>query len=73
VQSEKPGSPDPPPTAPYSVGWRHNSLQTLGDSPGVSAGMPLASRPAGSRLLTAAKKNKSNVVAKLDRLFRSAC
>jgi DNA invertase Pin-like site-specific DNA recombinase len=39
---------------------------------GISAGKPLASRPAGSRLLAAAKKSKAVVVvAKLDRLFRS--
>jgi DNA invertase Pin-like site-specific DNA recombinase len=39
---------------------------------GISAGKPLASRPAGSKLLTAAKKGKAVVVvAKLDRLFRS--
>jgi site-specific DNA recombinase len=38
----------------------------------ISAGKPLASRPAGSRLLAAAKKGKAVVVvAKLDRLFRS--
>src|SRR5258708_22038367 len=38
----------------------------------ISAGKPLASRPAGNRLLAAAKKNKAVVVvAKLDRLFRS--
>jgi DNA invertase Pin-like site-specific DNA recombinase len=42
------------------------------EDPGISGGKPLASRPAGSRLLSVAKKNKSVVVvAKLDRLFRS--
>src|SRR5215831_6046296 len=42
------------------------------EDPGVSGGKPLASRPAGSRLLMAAKKSKAVVVvAKLDRLFRS--
>jgi DNA invertase Pin-like site-specific DNA recombinase len=42
------------------------------EDPGVSGGKPLASRPAGSRLLAAAKKTKAIVVvAKLDRLFRS--
>ena len=42
------------------------------EDPGVSAGKPLASRPAGSRLLAVAKKSKAVVVvAKLDRLFRS--
>src|SRR5215470_12786154 len=42
------------------------------EDPGVSAGKPLASRPAGSKLLTAAKKSKAVVVvAKLDRLFHS--
>ena len=39
---------------------------------GISAGKPLASRPAGSKLLAAAKKGKIVVVvAKLDRLFWS--
>jgi DNA invertase Pin-like site-specific DNA recombinase len=42
------------------------------EDPAISAGKPLASRPAGSRLLAAAKKSKAVVVvAKLDRLFRS--
>jgi DNA invertase Pin-like site-specific DNA recombinase len=42
------------------------------EDPGISSGKPLAIRPAGSRLLTAAKKTKAVVVvAKLDRLFRS--
>src|SRR5262245_49767947 len=42
------------------------------EDPGISAGKPLASRPAGSRLLATAKKSKAVVVvAKLDRLFRS--
>jgi len=42
------------------------------DDAGISAGKPLASRPAGSKLLAAAKKGKAVVVvAKLDRLFRS--
>src|SRR5260370_39156348 len=42
------------------------------EDPAISAGKPLASRPAGSRLLAAAKKGKVVVVvAKLDRLFRS--
>jgi DNA invertase Pin-like site-specific DNA recombinase len=42
------------------------------EDPGVSGGKPLAGRPAGSRLLAAAKKTKAVViVAKLDRLFRS--
>jgi len=40
--------------------------------PGISGGKPLASRPAGGQLLTAANKSKGLViVAKLDRLFRS--
>jgi len=40
--------------------------------PGISGGKPLASRPAGSKLLSAANKSKAFVVvAKLDRLFRS--
>src|SRR5262245_14794724 len=42
------------------------------EDPGISGGNPLASRPAGSKLLTAAKKGKALViVAKLDGLFRS--
>jgi DNA invertase Pin-like site-specific DNA recombinase len=42
------------------------------EDPGVGDGKPLACRPAGSRLLAAAKKGKAVVVvAKLDRLFRS--
>jgi hypothetical protein len=42
------------------------------EDPGVSGGKPLASRPAGSQLLAAAKKTQAVVVvAKLDRLFRS--
>jgi DNA invertase Pin-like site-specific DNA recombinase len=42
------------------------------EDPAVSGGKPLASRPAGSKLLAAAKKSKAIViVAKLDRLFRS--
>ena len=32
------------------------------EDPGISAGKPLASRPAGSRLLAAAKKSKAVVV-----------
>src|SRR5712692_3375468 len=47
-------------------------LADVFEDPGISAGKPLASRPAGSRLLAAAKKGKAVVVvAKLDRLFRS--
>src|SRR5216683_4372199 len=47
-------------------------LAEVFEDPGISAGKPLASRPAGSRLLAAAKKDKAVVVvAKLDRLFRS--
>jgi site-specific DNA recombinase len=39
---------------------------------GVSGGKPLASRPAGCRLMSAARRGKVVViVAKLDRLFRS--
>src|SRR5262249_13757265 len=42
------------------------------EDPAISAGKPLASRPAGCKLLAAAKKGKAVVVvAKLDRLFRS--
>jgi DNA invertase Pin-like site-specific DNA recombinase len=47
-------------------------LSEVFEDPGVSAGKPLASRPAGSQLLATAKKGKAVVVvAKLDRLFRS--
>src|SRR5262245_52064589 len=47
-------------------------LAEVFEDPGISAGKPLAGRPAGSRLLAAAKKGKAVVVvAKLDRLFRS--
>jgi len=47
-------------------------LAEVFEDPGISAGKPLGSRPAGSRLLAAAKKGKAVVVvAKLDRLFRS--
>jgi DNA invertase Pin-like site-specific DNA recombinase len=47
-------------------------LAEVFEDPGVSAGKPLASRPAGSKLLAAARKGKAVVVvAKLDRLFCS--
>ena len=47
-------------------------LAAVFEDPGVSAGKPLANRPAGSRLLATARKGKAVVVvAKLDRLFRS--
>jgi DNA invertase Pin-like site-specific DNA recombinase len=47
-------------------------LSEVFEDPGISGGKPLASRPAGSKLLAAAKRGKSVVVvAKLDRLFRS--
>ena len=47
-------------------------LAEVFEDPGISAGKPLASRPAGCKLLAAAKKgNAVVVVAKLDRLFRS--
>jgi DNA invertase Pin-like site-specific DNA recombinase len=47
-------------------------LTEVFEDPGISAGKPLASRPAGSKLLAAAKKGKAVVVvAKLDRLFCS--
>jgi hypothetical protein len=47
-------------------------LAEVFEDPGISAGKPLASRPAGSKLLAAAKKGRAVVVvAKLDRLFRS--
>ena len=40
--------------------------------PGVSGTTPLSSRPAGRRMLEEAKAGDTIVVAKLDRLFRSA-
>ena len=47
-------------------------LAEVFEDPGVSGGKPLASRPAGSKLLAAVKKGKVLViVSKLDRLFRS--
>jgi hypothetical protein len=47
-------------------------LAEVFEDPGISAGKPLASRPAGSRLLATARKGKAVVVvAKLERLFRS--
>jgi DNA invertase Pin-like site-specific DNA recombinase len=47
-------------------------LAEVFEDAGISAGKPLASRPAGSRLLAAANKGKVVVVvAKLHRLFRS--
>ena len=47
-------------------------LAEVFEDPGVSRGKPLASRPAGSKLLAAAKDSKALViVSKLDRLFRS--
>src|SRR5262249_27734035 len=47
-------------------------LAKVFEDPGISGGKPLASRPAGSQLLAAAKKSKAIVIAsKLDRLFRS--
>jgi len=47
-------------------------LAEIFEDPGISGGKPLATRPAGSQLLAAARKRKAIVfVAKLDRLFRS--
>lgn len=46
-------------------------LAEVYEDAGVSGGKPLSSRPSGSRLLTAARRGKVVVVAKLDRLFRS--
>jgi site-specific DNA recombinase len=46
-------------------------LTEVYEDAGVSGGKPLSSRPAGSRLLNAARRGKVVVVAKLDRLFRS--
>jgi DNA invertase Pin-like site-specific DNA recombinase len=48
------------------------SLVIIFEDAGVSGGKALGTRPAGSRLLAEAKKNKPIlVVAKFDRLFRS--
>ena len=47
-------------------------LADVYEDAGVSGGKPLVSRPAGARLLNAARRGKLVVVvAKLDRLFRS--
>ena len=47
-------------------------LAEIFEDAGISAGKPLASRPAGNKLLAATKKGKAVVVvAKLDRMFRS--
>jgi site-specific DNA recombinase len=47
-------------------------LADVYEDAGISGGKPLSSRPAGSRLLNAARRGKVVVVvAKLDRLFRS--
>src|SRR6476646_8903480 len=47
-------------------------LATIYEDAGVSGGKPLATRPAGFRLMAEARKNKPIlVVAKFDRLFRS--
>src|SRR5262249_56589621 len=47
-------------------------LENIFEDPAVSGGKPLASRPAGSRLLAEARRSRSVVVvARLDRLFRS--
>src|SRR5215468_2446227 len=47
-------------------------LAEVFEDPGISGGKPLASRPAGGKLLVAANKSKALViVSKLDRLFRS--
>ena len=47
-------------------------LAEVFEDPGISGGKPLASRPAGGKLLAAAYKSKALViVAKLNRLFRS--
>jgi len=48
-----------------------NLAEELEDQ-GIGAGKPLASRPAGRKLIAVARKGKAVVVvAKLDRLFRS--
>jgi DNA invertase Pin-like site-specific DNA recombinase len=47
-------------------------LAEVFEDPGISGSKPVASRPAGSKLLAAARESKVLVVAaKLDRLFRS--
>jgi DNA invertase Pin-like site-specific DNA recombinase len=45
-------------------------IETFSDA-GVSGGKALATRPAGSQLLQAARQGRVVVVAKLDRMFRS--
>jgi DNA invertase Pin-like site-specific DNA recombinase len=51
-------------------------LSEVFQDPGVSAGKPLSSRPAGARLLEATRRTKGRPAAviawRLDRLFRSA-
>jgi site-specific DNA recombinase len=48
------------------------TLTEVFEDAGVSGGKPLASRPAGARMLAAVRRNRVVVVvAKLDRLFRS--
>ncbi len=46
-------------------------LAEVFEDAGVSGGKPLSTRPSGYRLLSAARRDKVVVVAKLDRLFRS--
>ncbi|MFZ6765238.1 recombinase family protein [Pseudoroseomonas sp. WGS1072] len=56
-------------------GWCHMAGQTLSEvfvERGVSGSLPLAERPEGSRLWTSLRAGDTVVVAKLDRLFRSA-
>ncbi|HMF12054.1 MAG TPA: recombinase family protein [Gemmataceae bacterium] len=54
-------------------GMKELRLAEVFADPGISGGKPLASRTAGSQLLAAVRKRKAVViVAKLNRLFRSA-
>jgi len=57
-------------------GWCLMQGEELAAAPfqdeGVSGGIPLADRPAGHALLAALKAGDTVVVAKLDRMFRSA-
>ena len=51
---------------------RGEKVSELFSDPGVSGAKPLISRPAGGRLMQKVKTGDTIVVAKLDRMFRSA-
>lgn len=56
-------------------GWAHMQAQALDAvfvERGVSGSVPLAERPEGARLWSGLRRGDTVVVAKLDRLFRSA-